>query len=214
MARERTGSIIERKGKIYARLQFKDENGKVRDLCRVAESRIDAKKKLKELLQMVENSSTKELDAASMTVSELAQHYKEKYLHQAIYVGETKVSGVRNAKNAAYFLEPIVKLLGHRKIKSITYGDLLHFKQVRLQTPTKYDKHRSIAAVNKEISKLKTMFKIAVREQWLSRSPFDNGASLNGQEKHLNRVLDLAEEKRLLAAIESHPSRSHIKGIF
>jgi integrase len=82
-----------------------------------------------------------------------------------------------------------------------------------LQTPTKYGKQRSIASVNKEISNLKTMFNIAVREQWLSRSPFDNGASLIGQEEHRNRVLEFSEEKRLFAAIESHPSRSHVLGI-
>jgi integrase len=214
MSRERTGTILERNGKTYARLRFKDENGKLKDLWRLATSKADARKKLKELLNLVENSTAKELDAVNMTVSELLAHYKEKYLHQAIYVGETKVSGVRNAKNAAFFLEPIETYFGHRKIKTITYGDLLHFRQIRLQTPTKFGNQRSIASVNKEISKLKTMFKIAVREQWISRSPFENGKSLIGQEIHRNRVLTLEEERRLLGAIESNEQRSHIKGIF
>jgi hypothetical protein len=39
MAREGTGTILERNGKFYARIRFKDELGNQRDIRRVAESR-------------------------------------------------------------------------------------------------------------------------------------------------------------------------------
>jgi integrase len=57
------------------------------------------------------------------------------------------------------------------------------------------------------------MLNIAVREQWLSRSAFDNGESLMGDEIHRNRILTMEEESRLFAAIESKPKREHLKGI-
>ena len=76
---------VERNGKIYARVRFKDENGKTRDFWRVAESKVEAKKKIKKLLKEVENLSAKELDSANMTVAELAEYYRKNNLHQAFY---------------------------------------------------------------------------------------------------------------------------------
>jgi hypothetical protein len=38
MGRERKGKILKKDGKIYARVRFKDENGKVRDLWKRADN--------------------------------------------------------------------------------------------------------------------------------------------------------------------------------
>jgi integrase len=213
MGRERKGTILERNGKIYARVRFKDENGKLRDLWRKAESKSDARKKLKQLVKESEELSAIELDSANMTLAELAEHYIKNYLQEAVYVGDKKVSGVRGVEPALYAVKPLVEYFGSRKIKSITYGDIRTYKQIRFTTPTKHGKQRSIAAVNKELGKLKRMFNIAVREQWLSRSAFDNGESLIGDEIHRNRILTMEEEARLFQAIESKPQRKHLKGI-
>jgi integrase len=213
MGRDRTGSILERKGKIYARIRFKDENGKQRDLWRVAESKTDARKKLKQLIRDSEELCAKELDSANMTLTELAEHYITNYLQPAVYVSGKKVSGVRGVEPALYAVKPLVEYFGSRKIKTITYGDIRTYRQVRFTTPTKHGTQRSIAAVNKELGKMKRMFNIAVREQWLNRSPFDNGESLMGGEVHRNRILTLEEEARLFQAIQSKQKREHLKGI-
>lgn len=213
MGRERKGTILEKNGKFYARIRFKDENGKQRDLWRVTESKSDARKKLKELLKETELLSAKELDSANMTLNELADYYIKNYLHKAVYIGDKKVSGVRGVTEAICAVKPVREYFGTRKIKSITYGDIRTYKQFRLSTSTKYGKQRAVATVNKELNKLKRMFNIAVREQWLSRNVFSNGESLISQEEHRTRVLSIDEEKRLLEAIESNPRRSHMKGI-
>lgn len=213
MARERKGTVLKRNGKIYARVRFKDDTGKQRDLWRIADSKVDANKKLKELLKEIEGKTAKEIDAANMTLSDLADYYIKNYLHEAVYIGDKKVSGVRGVTEALCAVKPLVEYFGHRKIKTLTYGDIRTYKQVRLSTPTKHAKQRAVATVNKELNKLKRMLNIAVREQWLSRNPFENGESLIGQEEHRTRVLSLEEEKRLLDSIESNPKRSHIKGI-
>lgn len=213
MARERKGSIVKRNGKIYARIQFKDENGKRRDLWRKAGSQKEARVVIKGLLREVETASAQQLDNRNMTLAGLADHYIRNYLQEAVYVGNKKVSGVRGVEAAIYAVKPVVEHFKLKPIKNITYGDIREYKQIRFKTLTKHGQQRSVAAVNKELSKLKRMLNIAVREQWLSRNPFDNGESLISDEVHRNRILTFAEESRLLMAIESKPQRKHIKGI-
>lgn len=213
MGRERKGTILEKNGKLYARIRFKDENGKIRDIWKVADSKADAKSKLKLLIKQVETFSAKELDAVNMTLRELADFYQKNYLHKAVYVGEKKVSGVRGLDEALYALKPVVEFFGNYRIREITYGAIKRFKQTRLSTQTKYGKQRSIASVNKELGKLKRMLNVAIQEQWITRNPFENGASLIETEEHRNRVLNVDEEIRLLNAIESNPRRKHLKGI-
>lgn len=62
MARERKGSIVNRDGKLYARVQFTDENGKRRDITRKADSRSHARQIIRQLLKEVENSTPKHLE--------------------------------------------------------------------------------------------------------------------------------------------------------
>ena len=61
----------------------------------MAESKAEAKKKLKELLKEVEEKTAKEIDSANMTLSDLADYYSKNYLREAVYIGDKKVSGVR-----------------------------------------------------------------------------------------------------------------------
>jgi integrase len=213
MGRERKGSIVEKNGKLYARVRFKDEAGRSRDFWRVATSRAEARKLLKALVAESESQSAIQLDTSGMTLADLAAHYITNYLHEAVYVGDKKVSGVRGVGPSVYAVTPLIAYFGGKKLKSITYGDLRTYRQHRFDTPTKHGRQRSIAAVNKELSKLKRMLNIAVREQWLSRNPFDNGESLIIGEVHRDRILSMEEEARLLAAIESKPQRKHLKGI-
>jgi integrase len=230
MARERKGSIVEREKKIYARIQFVDEAGKKRDIWRKADSRTHAREIIRQLLAEIEKAGTHQIDAANLTFSELADYYIKNYLHEAVYVGEMKVSGVRGRFEALCEVKPLQAYFGKCKIRSITYGDIRTYKQKRLQTPTRNDiaRHqkelqtnpkaelrstRTIASINKELGKLRRMFNIAVREQWLPRNPFNNGESLISVETHRLRILSRDEETRLLAAIDAEPRRAHLKGI-
>jgi integrase len=215
MPRERKGSIVTKDGKLYARVRFKDENGKQRDIWKKAESRADARKIIRQLLREVESLTPKQLDAANMTFADLAKHYLEHYLQPAVYVGDKKVSGVRSLVTARTVVRPLMEHFGKHRLKSITYGQVRSYKQMRLQTPTRQGGQRSIAAINRELGQLRRMFRIAVREQWMPRNPFSEGdalISLN-DETQRTRILSFDEESRLLAAIDTHPQRTHIKGM-
>ena len=150
MARERKGSVVERGGKLYARVQFTDENGKRHDLWRKVENRREARQVTRQLLKQVENSTPKQLDSANMTFEELAGHYITNYLQEAVYVGERKVSGVRGVSEALAEVKPVIAYFGRRKLRSITYGDLRTYKQTRLSTPTQNDvaRHKQALQMN------------------------------------------------------------------
>ena len=231
MAKERTGYTYQDScERWYARVTFTNEQGIRRDIKRSAENEKAAKKALKALIRELEDKGEHSLETANMTFAELADHYIKNYLHEAVYVGDMKVSGVRGRVEALSEVKPLQEYFGKRKLRSITYGDIRTYKQTRLQTPTHTDvaRHqrelrtnpkatlhstRTITAVNKELGKLRRMFNIAVREQWLSRNPFSNGESLISVEIHRERILSRDEEKRLFAAIDAEPKRAHLKGI-
>lgn len=215
MARERKGTITKRDGKLYARVQFKDETGKRRDLWRRAESRTHARQLIRELLREIENSTAVALDAANMTFEDLAAHFKAHHLQPAQYVDGRKVSGVRSLIPALAAVNALRTHFGARKLRSITYGDLDAYRAARLKTPTQHGKQRAIATVNRELSKARRLFNVAIQKGWLSESPFKRGGTLisNADEVHRERVLSREEETRLLAAIEAEPKREHLKGI-
>jgi integrase len=215
MARERKGTITKRDGKLYARVQFKDEMGKRRDLWRRAESRTHARQLIRELLKEIENSTAVALDAANMTFEELAAYFERHYLQPAQYVDGRKVSGVRSLIPALAAINALRAHFGARRLRSITHSDLDAYRVTRLKTPTQHGKQRAIASVNRELSKARRMFNVAIQRGWLAESPFKRGGTLisNADEVHRERVLSREEESRLLAAIEAEPKRGHLKGI-
>ena len=215
MGRLRKGSIVEKNGRFYARVQFVDENGNKREVSRKAASRKEGRETIRQIHRELEEHGERAIEAHSMTFADLADYFQQHYLRPAEYVGGRKVSGVRSLIPALAAIKALRVHFGNKAIRSITYSEIRSYKAIRLKTPTPHGGQRSIATVNRELSKLKRMLNLAVQEQWLQRNPFSNGQSLisAADETHRDRVLSLAEEARLLAAIESHPKRSHLKGI-
>jgi integrase len=214
MAKERTGyTYKDSSRRWYARVTFTNKQGLRRDIKRSAENEKAAKKILTSLLVELEDKGERSLEHLNMTFAELADYYIKNYLHKAVYVGDMKVSGVRGRVEALSEVKPLQAYFSKQKIRSITYGDIRTYKQVRLNTPTQFNRPRSISSVNKELGKLRRMLNIAVREQWLYRNPFTNGESLISVETHRTRILSHDEESRLFIAIDAEPKRAHLKGV-
>ena len=89
-------------------------------------------------------------------------------------------------------------------MRSITYGDLLRFKEERLKTRTVRGGERAIASVHRELELLHRILTVAVREGWLLQNPFNAGDPLisKADEKKRERILTVEEERRLLAATD------------
>jgi integrase len=209
------GSIVLRNGKIYARIRFTDDSGKKRDIWKVAKSKKDAKEKIKALIEETESKTPKELDATNTTFNQLADFYEETYLHEAIYVNNRKISGIRNIKPNQENLKSLRSHFGKRLIQSIQHSEIFQYKIKRLNTPRKFGGQRGIAGVNRELQLLRRILNIAVRQGWLIINPFKNGDSLISlaDEPQRTRILSFTEETRLFEAIDSNPLRFHLKGV-
>lgn len=214
MSRKRKGSIVTKNGKLYARVQFVDEFNKKRDRWRTATSKKDANAKIKALIEESETKTAKELDATRMTFNQLADFYEETYLHEAVYINERKISGIRNIKPTQYNLKSLRAYFSNRFIQSIQHSDILQFKLKRLSTPVKNGGQRGIAGVNRELQLLRRILNIAIRQGWLVKNAFHNGDSLISlaDEPQRTRILSFAEESRLFDAIDSNPRRFYLKG--
>jgi len=227
MPKTKSGSTRTRNGRVYARVTYLDANGKRRFKEKPAVSRTHAKELIKDMLRDLDGYGPQLLDNDQKTFAELADFYEETYLVEPTYVGDRKVAGLRSAYDFRLRLRVLREFFGQRKLRSITHGDLERFKTARLKVPvisgrntrkTKSkgkpkERQRSIATVNRELSLLRRVFNVAVRNGWIVRNPFDAGDSLikPGDEKPRERILTREEEEQLLAACVG--PRAHIRPI-
>ena len=78
----------------YARVGYKDEQGKRRDFVRAADSIADAQQEISNLLEKLKKQGgLKTLQAEGMTFADLATYFEKHYLKPAKYVDGKKVSG-------------------------------------------------------------------------------------------------------------------------
>ena len=205
----------DKEGHWFARITVKDSSGKRRNIKRRAKDKTEAKQLLRELVQHLELEGSKAVDAANMTFADLCDFYERVYLHPAEYIHETKVSGLRALDRAQRALALFRKHFGARRLRSITYGDIYEYRRLRLQTETQYKRPRAISSMNRELVVLRRILNIAVREDWLTKNPFNAGDPLisAASENKRERILTREEEAKLFAAIDAEPKREHLKGI-
>lgn len=231
MPRERTGSVRERvsydeKGKrhvtLYARVTYTDLSGKRKTIERKADSRSHAKELNKQIIRELDEQGTRTLDAYRMTFKQLADWFESRYLIPPKYVGDRKVAGRRTYEDARLILKSLVRFFGAATVREITHADVERFKQKRLDTPVvsknkageiTSTRQRAIRSVNVELSLLRRILNVAVREGWLARSPFLEGDSLvsAADENKRDRILSREEEERLLAVCVGR--RAHLRPI-
>ena len=100
------------------------------------------------------------------------------------------------------------------KIRSITYGDILKFKEIRLQAPHQHTgKLRSPTSTNRELETLRAVLRFAVGNNWLARSPFTGPAPIVTKtiETSRERIPTQAEQEAILA--QCVPPRAHLRPI-
>lgn len=226
MGRPRSGSIWKSPdGQLFARITYSDETGKRRDVKRKAISRTHARQLVKEMLREIEDRGETSLDAARLTFAQLAKHYKDRYATPAKYIENRKIAGLRSHVEVKRIVEILVEHFGSKRIRSITHGDIVQFKTKRLDTPVKPPKtkkkapnaapprQRSIATVNRELTVLKRMLSIALREGWILRHPFSGSDTIisAADETKRTRTLSRQEEELLLDACDGR--RAKLKGI-
>jgi len=202
--KEHTGYVYECGHKWYARFDYTDELGKRRTIRRLAPSESKAKQLLERLLDEYRRRGEQALDGEKMSFADLATYYEDTYLIAPEYVDGRKVAGLRDYRNSRGLLKVLRQALGSRRLRSITYGEIERLRAARIRCSTKHGKQRSLATVNRELSMLRRVLNVAVRNGWLLRSPMLGAKSLiaPGDETPRQRVLTREEETRLLAACD------------
>ncbi len=209
--RERVGQLFENKktGSWIARVAYKNTNGKKTAIQRTAESKSDAKKILKKLIENLDSGGREAIDAEKLTFNDLADYYGKHYAKPAQFIGDRKVEGLRDVNRIRSFVRLFREYFGRMKIKQIRYEEIAAYRSHRLSMPTQYKKPRNLATMNRELSNLRRIFNIAIRQGWLSRNPVNMGEPLidRSAERRRTRVLSLEEEKRLLDACTGRRKR-------
>lgn len=151
---------------------------------------------------------------------------------EAEYVDGRRVSGLRSVVPAQAAVNALKRYFGKRHLQSLSYGDIRSYRMARLKEPTPADlpRHRraletepkaelkvtrTLATVNRELSKLRRMLNIAQREGWIKQNPFAAGESLISlaDERKRERILTRAEERNLLKACSGHQYWEHLRPI-
>lgn len=231
MSRERKGYIVNRNGRLYVRVGYTDEDGRRHDIVRRATTRTHAHQLRRDILRELDDRGAQTLNASRMTFADLAKYFEEHYLKPAEYLDGRKIEGVRSLEPARAAVNALKSHFARRRLQSIRYSDLRAYRAARLKEPTRRDvaQHqrelkrdkkaelqvtRTIATVNRELSKLRRMLNIAQREGWIKQNPFAAGESLISlaDERKRERILTNEEERRLLKAC-STPAREHLRPI-
>jgi integrase len=210
-----TGFITKRRGSWWVRVSFTDAiTGKRRELTRAGRTRAEVCDIRDRLIRELTETSGRSAAHERARFADLANYYAGVYLRPAEYRDDRKVAGLRGLASANSRLEVLVEFFGARPLRSMTYGDLLRFKESRLNTPTVRGGARAIASVHRELELLRRMLTVAVREGWLLQNPFNTGDPLisKADEKRRERILTVDEERRLLAAAD-RPGREHLRPI-
>jgi integrase len=120
---------------------------------------------------------------------------------------------MRNVSKVKGFIKVFRPHFGKMKLSRITYADILDFRNHRLTVPTHYKRERNIATMNREISCLRRIFNIAVRQGWIVRNPVTSGEPLIdiSAERRRERILTLDEERRLLSVCKGR--RKHLRAV-
>ena len=239
-ARSREGGYKMMKGNLYARIQYQDDTGKLKEkLRRVPTGKItDVWKEVRAMRDELNQHGEETLNADKMTFLALAEKYKEAKVFPAIIKDGHKVAGLKSYKPVETYVKIAIEHFGKKMIRSIKPRDIENFRTVRLKTPveieiknktkelnpktkrqkTKITKvkritERKLSSVNRELATLRRMLNFAVNEGWLIANPFQKTDKVisNASEKARERILDYDEEINLLN--ECKDEREHIKAI-
>lgn len=136
--RSRTGYVYQNKktGTWYARVCYKQPNGRRTSVKRRADNKTDAKQVLKRLIETLDDGGRDALEAEKITFKDLCDYYEAHYAVRAQYVNNRKVAGLRSVAGVRGYLRVFRAHFNEQPLKSVTYDDLRAYRAKRLNTPT------------------------------------------------------------------------------
>src|SRR5262245_38962711 len=101
MPKQRTGYVYyDKERKAWtARLTYKDELGRTRNIKRQVENKTEGNKLLKKLIAKIEQHGPSAIDGDKLTFARLADIYQEEKLIEPVYEEGTRIAGLRSYKD-------------------------------------------------------------------------------------------------------------------
>ena len=207
-------------GNWYARVRYEDDNGKKGELLRGADGKSDAENLKAKLVTELLEKGPPQLVAGKVTFRQLVQHAKDNIYVPAVFdENGTRIKGVKSVKPAHYALDALLKFYGDKHIRKIDADALRDYKVARLTGTNKLSKVK-LSTVDRELSKLRKLFNVAVSKRWLVSSPFTKEVSneliQEGDETPSAmsiRELTDDEAQRVMTALNT-PERRHTMPLF
>ena len=99
--RREVGSIVEKNGRLYARIKYTKPDGKSAAVWRAATNRTHAKQLINDLKRELEERGTDSICTAQKNFAELADYYQKTYAQPPVYVDGRKAAEDVREKIAA-----------------------------------------------------------------------------------------------------------------
>jgi site-specific recombinase XerD len=209
------------KGKYYARVRYQIDDSKPLDILRQVENKSGIKRKQAEIEVELRKNGPAQLVAGKVTFRQLAQYAKDNIYVAAVYDDqETRITGVRSVVPAHACLNNLAAFFGDIDIRKINEKKLTDYQVARLTGTIKNLRKVALSTVDRELSKARRLFNIAVDEGWLLRSPFTKAVSRNlihdaaeTPDPIKTRQLTDDEALRVMKALDT-PERRHTLPVF
>lgn len=216
---------IQIKGRLYARLQYKNEMGKYQVKYRPISDKRTARTVVEDMRRELNVYGEESFKAEKLEFEQLLATYEKGELTEATFQSGIKVKGRRSISAVRSAIKPLREYFGKKRIRLIRPIDIKAYKDLRLNTPvevevnertTAFDKktgkektvvkkvirshQRKIASINRELELLRAILNYAVQNEWLIKNPFalTKGIISKAAEAQRDRVLSNEEEQRLL----------------
>ena len=193
MKKSKIPYLHERHGKFYVRIQYRKPDGRMTSKERAVANEREALTAIAEIKHQLGEGGPAVFEGERMTFTDLLEEYR------------------RTHDKPRWYLDPLGEYFGHRRIRTITYGDLKRFKSAREEVKRADGRDRKPATINRELEQLRAVLLLAVRHGWLLRNPFLGGPPLivKSEEERRDRVPTPFEEARMLAVCI--PPREHLR---
>ena len=186
----KTGYVgyCKRRKKHFARVTaINPKTGKRHDIARYTDTRTDALRKKRELLNQIDKDGIVSVLNERTTFDSLARKFAKERLIPAIYIGEKKIGGRRELSGPTSWLKQLRFFFGNMKLPDITKGEIEKFRIWLSQIPS-----RSLFVENEETGEISISLKSDGGQRGVE--------SLNRPTELLRTILNFAVEEKVLRA--------------
>lgn len=193
MGRRKAGYVWTDKktGHLYARVQLRDSNGKVKQIYKRALNPTHAEQLASEILEESDARGQGYIEGRSMTFRKLADWYKKEYVIPPVYSDGKKVEGMRTWESERLKIDRIAAELGQELINEMDETIFRKYKLKRLKSV-------SITTVNRDFESVRAMFRKAKKKKWIKEVPDFDGFIDKSLESRRTVTVTNIEEKKIL----------------